>query len=70
MRARLDIEKSASQLNNFLGATTQLMKVIARACGHNALSEFSINDLSTFSYDIHRLTGIPFAGVRPYPNVN
>lgn len=63
LRARLIIEKSAERLNNFFHATTELMKVLARAMGHNQLSDFNMNDLSTFNYDMHLLTSIPYAGV-------
>ncbi|MFT7588633.1 MAG: glutamate synthase domain-containing protein 2 [Limisphaerales bacterium] len=63
LRARLIIESSAQQLHNFFEATTQLLKVIARSCGHDDVSKFNFDDLSTFNYDIHKLTGIPYAGV-------
>ena len=63
LRARLEIEKSAKQLHNFFEATNELIKVVARACGHNDVNKFHLGDLSTFDYDMHRLTGIPYAGV-------
>lgn len=63
LRARLQIEASARQLHNFLTATTDLMKVIARACGHHSFRDFNPDDLSTFDYDMHRLTGIRYAGL-------
>ncbi len=63
LRARLNIEKSSEQLYNFLTASNQLLKVLARACGYNDISQFNIKDLTTFNYEIHKLTGIPFAGV-------
>lgn len=63
LRQRLIIEASAKQLNNFLEATNDLIKVIARACGHDDVSKFNHNDLSTFNYDMHRLTGISYAGL-------
>lgn len=65
LRKRLIIDSSANQLKNFFEASTELVKVIARACGHNDVSKFNLNDLSTFDYDIHRLTGIGYAGVLP-----
>ncbi len=65
LRSRLIIEKSAERLANFFGATTELMKVLARACGHDDFTKFSQEDLSTFSYEMHKLTGIQFAGVNP-----
>jgi glutamate synthase domain-containing protein 2 len=63
LRSRLDIEQSAKQLYNFFHATNELMKVIARACGHDHVSKFKFNDLSTFNHDMHRLTGIRYAGM-------
>lgn len=66
LRQRLIIEASAQQLNNFFSATNELIKVVARACGHDNVSKFNYNDLSTFDYDLHRLTGIRYAGVGPF----
>ena len=63
LRQRLNIQTSARQLQKFLDATRELLKVIARACGHNNVSQFNIHDLSTHSYEMHRLTGIHFAGI-------
>jgi hypothetical protein len=40
------------------------MKVLARACGHTHLNQFTVNDLSTVDYEIARLTGIRYAGVQ------
>ena len=63
LRARLEIEKSAKQLHNFFHASNELVKVVARACGHSDVGQFNHSDLSTFDYDMHRLTGIGYAGV-------
>jgi glutamate synthase domain-containing protein 2 len=63
LRARLEIEKSARQLERYLGATVELMKVLARACGRRHLSELVIHDLTTWNADIAKLTGIQYAGV-------
>ncbi|MEO1011701.1 MAG: glutamate synthase-related protein [Bacteroidota bacterium] len=64
LRSRLIIDASAKQLYNFFSATNDLIKVIARSCGYDDVSQFNQNDLSTFDYEMHRLTGIPFAGVK------
>ena len=64
LRARLEIDKSAQQLHNFFHATNELIKVIARACGHEQVQDFNFDDLSTFNYEMHQLTGIAYAGVR------
>ena len=62
LRQRIIIERSAVQLSNFLNATTELMKVVARACGYDDFSKFNKEDLQTFSYDMHKLCGISYAG--------
>lgn len=41
------------------------MQVMARACGHDDLSGFSLNDLTTFDRDIAYLTGVAYGGVVP-----
>ncbi len=63
LRQRLKIEKGAEQLNNFFRASTELMQVMARACGHDDLSKFSIDDLTTWKREMSHLTGISYAGV-------
>lgn len=65
LRRRLEIDKSARQLTNFLQATVGLMQVLARACGHDHLREFALRDLTTYDRDIAYLTGVPYAGVVP-----
>ena len=63
LRARLKVKASAKRLQNFFEATTQLMVVLARACGHSDLQQFNINDLTTWKREIAELAGIRFAGV-------
>lgn len=62
LRKRLDIAASATRLKNFFLASVDLMKVLARACGHDHLSSFRFEDLSTYDEQIHKLTGIQWAG--------
>ena len=59
---RLEIEKSSLQLFNYLQATCELMKVLARACGYGDLKGFCPEDLATFKRDMHHLTGVSFMG--------
>jgi glutamate synthase domain-containing protein 2 len=63
LRSRLIIDDSARQLANFFKATNDLMKVVARACGHDDFARFEFSDLSTLDLEMHRLTGIKYAGV-------
>ena len=66
LRSRLDVEQSAQQLYNFFHATTELLKVISRACGYDDFRKFNSQNLSTFDIDMHKLTGISYAGVNPF----
>lgn len=63
LRQRLKIEKGAQQLNNFFRASTELMQVMARACGHDELNKFCLDDLTTWKREMSDLTGIPYAGI-------
>ena len=65
LRKRLNVEKSAKGLANFFGASTQLMVILARACGHKSLDQFSINDLTTWKKEMKNLTGIAYGGDSP-----
>ena len=65
LRQRLIIEASAQQLHNFFSASNDLIKVVARSCGYDDISKFQHSDLSTYDLDIHRLAGIPYAGINP-----
>ena len=64
LRRRLDVEVSAQKLQRVLSASSKLMKVMARACGHRHVKDFSIEDITTWKRDISDLTGIRYAGVR------
>jgi methylamine---glutamate N-methyltransferase subunit C len=63
LRQRLNINKSAQQLFNFFQASTELMQVMARACGHSHLSQLNMNDLATWHHDMARLSGVTFSGL-------
>lgn len=65
LRARLPVDEAAARLERFLRAATDLMRVLARACGHRSLHDLSPADLTTFDREIADLTGIPYGGVRP-----
>ncbi len=63
LRKKLNVDKSAQQLVNFFNASTELMQVIARACGHNHLNQFNQKDITTWKKDMAELAGIKFAGL-------
>ena len=63
LRNRVVIDSAAEGLQNFFEATVSLMKVMARACGHDSLSGFERRDLTTWKEEIADLTGVEYAGV-------
>lgn len=65
LRSRLPVAVAGLRLRRFLEASTELVSVLARACGHDRLSDFSIRDLTTFDREMHHLTGVPYGGVNP-----
>jgi glutamate synthase domain-containing protein 2 len=65
LRARLIIDESAKQLERFFTASVDLMKVLARACGHTHLNQFHVGDLTTLDRDMAYLSGVKYAGVVP-----
>ncbi len=63
LRDRLVVDSAATGLENFLAASVELMKVMARACGHDRLSGFERRDLTSWKREIADLTGVEYAGV-------
>ena len=63
LRQRLDVKESAKRLNNFFNASVELMKVLARACGHTHLNQFNAGDLTAWKKDMANLTGIDYGGM-------
>ncbi len=64
LRARLPVERAADQLARYLTSATQLMIVLARACGHSRLSDFRAEDLTSWRREVADLVGVGYAGVR------
>lgn len=62
LRKRLKVDQSAARLDNFLQGSLELMKVMARACGHSSLSDFNIDDLATFHREMAQLSGVRYSG--------
>ena len=62
LRKRLDIDTSAKQLHNFFNASTELMQVMARACGHDSFSKFNKDDLATWHRNMSSLSGVRYSG--------
>ena len=63
LMSRLIVEKSARQLANFFEASTELIQVMARACGHDHVSGFNADDLTTWKREMADLSGVRYGGV-------
>ncbi len=62
LRARLKVDEGADRLARFLQAAVHLMTVLARACGHERLSDFNPTDLTTWKRELADLAHISYAG--------
>ena len=62
LRRRLDVDAAAQRLHNFFDASTELMQVMARACGHDHLGGFDIDDIATFNAELAQLSGVEYSG--------
>jgi glutamate synthase domain-containing protein 2/rubredoxin len=62
LRARLDIERSARRVANFLGALTRELADFARLTGHDDVHQLSPHDLRTTSPEIARHTAVAHVG--------
>lgn len=65
LRKRLNIEVSAQRLATFFKASTNLMQIMARACGHNHLGQFGKDDLASWYKPLAELAGIEWSGFTP-----
>ena len=63
LRKRLDVQIGAERLARYFGASVELMQVLARACGHDSLSDFTERDITSWKRDVADLSGIRYAGV-------
>jgi len=62
LRKKLDVDTASSRLGRFLLASTELMQVLARACGHDHLNQFNTQDIATWHKPMAELAGIAFSG--------
>jgi glutamate synthase domain-containing protein 2 len=63
LMSRLIVDESADRLRRFFETSTELMKLLARACGHRHMGEFNKEDLITWRPEMSELAGIAFGGV-------
>ncbi len=59
LRKRLDVEKSAARVANFLNVSLEELKMFARVSGHDDVHALSVDDLCTVNSEISGHTNIP-----------
>lgn len=65
LRKKLKVDHAADRLARFFGAATELMQVMARACGHDHLYQFVKDDLASWDRELAALAGIEWSGFDP-----
>lgn len=58
LRKRIDIDKSAKRLSNFLNVSLEEIKTFARISGHSNIHDLSCEDLCTINSEISNYTNI------------
>lgn len=58
LRKRLDIEKAAKRVENFLNVSTQELKTFARITGHRDVHDLNVSDLKTLNSEISDFTNV------------
>lgn len=62
LRARVDVEKAAQRVANYLTVSFDDLKRFARCAGSDSVHKLSTKDLATTDPQIAEYTGIPFVG--------
>ena len=65
LRARLDVDKAALRVANYLNVSLKELKTFARITGHTSVHDLSVTDLVTLDRDIATYTDVPSAGASP-----
>ncbi len=63
LRARLNVQVAAERLARFFEASSELMQVMARACGHDDIAKFNIDDIGTWNREMSDLSGVAYTGL-------
>ena len=66
LRSKLNIKDASKKLARFFDASNELMKILARACGHDHLNKLNKKDLTTWKREMSDLSGVKFSGLSDY----
>ena len=62
LESRLDLEKAAERVANYLNALTLEVLLISRACGKSNIHNLEPEDLRALTMDASAMTGVPLVG--------
>lgn len=62
LRARLDIEKAATQVANYITAMTYELVILTKACGKTDVHNLEREDIRSLTPEACMMTGVPMAG--------
>ncbi len=60
--ARLQVEKAATRVANFINAMTMEIQMLARACGKSDVHNLEPEDLRSLTLECEAMTGVPLVG--------
>ncbi|MCB1048983.1 MAG: Rieske 2Fe-2S domain-containing protein [Acidobacteria bacterium] len=63
LRSRLLVDHAAERLARFMTSCVDLMKILARGCGHHRLNQFCLDDLTTWKQEMSNLCGVRYGGL-------
>jgi len=61
LRNRLDVDKAAQRVANFINAATEEIKTIARICGRDDIHKLNKSDLKSINPELSKITGVDLA---------
>jgi glutamate synthase domain-containing protein 2 len=61
LRTHLNVGEKAESVANFINASTDVIKAIARICGKSDIHEINKNDLAALTSEMARITGVDLA---------
>jgi glutamate synthase domain-containing protein 2 len=67
LEARLDVERAATHVANYLRATTMEVTALARACGKSDVHHLEPEDLVALTVEAAAMAGVPLAGTSWIP---
>lgn len=63
LRALINVDRASTQVANFYRNAVHMMQVMARACGHDHINQFNLEDLSTWHKSMAELSGVSYSGI-------